>query len=46
MKKLFMLSLAALVFVPAVYAQQPAQTSEQAVVHTRQGRRPVQQEKA
>ena len=28
MKKLFMLSLAALVFVPAVYAQQPAQTSE------------------
>ena len=28
MKKLFMLSLAALVFAPAVYAQQPAQTSE------------------
>ena len=28
MKKLFMLSLAALVFAPAVYAQQPAQSSE------------------
>ena len=28
MKKLFMLSLAALVFAPVVYAQQPAQSSE------------------
>ena len=38
MKKLFMLSLAALVFAPVVYAQQPAQSSELPPSHVSDGK--------